>query len=99
MASIEVGMYKNSDARQRVLDRLLERGPSTVTDLASELGVVPVTMRSHLQILSRLSYALHDAAFKDVVLRQGQRDEVLREARRVEATFAASAIGAGKAAH
>ena len=44
-------MYKNSDARQRVLNRLLEGGPSTVADLASELGVVPVTMRSHLQAL------------------------------------------------
>lgn len=49
------------------------------------------TVRSHLQLLSRLSYALHDVKFKDVVLRQGQRDEILREARRVEATFAAPA--------
>ena len=49
------------------------------------------TVRSHLQTLSRLSYALHDAKFKEVVLRQGQRDEILREARRVEATLAAPA--------
>ena len=52
------------------------------------------TMRSHLQTLSRLSYALHDATFKEVVLRQGQRDEILREARRVEATLSAPANGA-----
>src|SRR5205823_6505532 len=39
------------------------------------------TMRSHLQMLSRLSYALHDAGFRDLVLRQGPREEILREAR------------------
>jgi nitrogen PTS system EIIA component len=45
------------------------------------------TMRSHLQVLARLSYALHDGRFKDAVLRQGERDEILRELRRVEATL------------
>ena len=49
------------------------------------------TMRSHLQILSRLSYALHDEKFKEVVIRQGPREEILREARRVEAALAAPA--------
>jgi predicted ArsR family transcriptional regulator len=44
-------MYRNSGARQRVLERLLERGPSTVEELAGELSVVPVTMRSHLAAL------------------------------------------------
>jgi PTS system nitrogen regulatory IIA component len=43
------------------------------------------TMRSHLQVLSRLSFALHDAQFKDAVMRQASRDEILEEARRVEA--------------
>jgi PTS system nitrogen regulatory IIA component len=47
------------------------------------------TMRSHLQTLARLSHALHDAQFKHVVLRQGQRDEILHEARRVEAALVA----------
>lgn len=42
------------------------------------------TMRSHLQMLSRLSYALHDARFKEVVTRQGRREEILREVRRIE---------------
>jgi PTS system nitrogen regulatory IIA component len=56
------------------------------------------TMRSHLQMLARLSYALHDAKFKEVVLRHGQREEVLQEARRVEAALVASAAEPGKAA-
>src|SRR6266478_338772 len=35
------------------------------------------TTRSHLQTLSRLSFALHDAAFKEVVLRLGPREDIL----------------------
>jgi PTS system nitrogen regulatory IIA component len=42
------------------------------------------TMRSHLQMLSRLSYALHDARFKEVVTRQGKPEEILQEVRRIE---------------
>lgn len=44
-------MYKNSGPRQAVLARLLERGPSTVEELARDTGVVPVTMRTHLAAL------------------------------------------------
>ena len=54
------------------------------------------TSRGHLQMLSRLSYALHEPKFRDVVLAAGQREEILREAREVEATLAANQ--AGKAA-
>jgi PTS system nitrogen regulatory IIA component len=57
-------------------------------------SLVCPTARTHLQLLSRLSYALHDAAFKEVVRRQGGREEILGEARRVEAGLA----GAGEAA-
>lgn len=46
-------MYRNSGARERVLQRLLARGPSTVDELARDLGVVPVTMRTHLAALER----------------------------------------------
>jgi PTS system nitrogen regulatory IIA component len=50
------------------------------------------TMRSHLQMLARLSFALHDAKFREIVMRQGQREEILREARRVEAALPAPAL-------
>lgn len=53
------------------------------------------TMRGHLQTLSRLSYALHDEGFKGAVMRQAPREEILREARRVEAALSASASAAG----
>lgn len=51
------------------------------------------TTRGHLQMLSRLSYALHEPKFREVVLAAGQRDEILREAREVEITLAANQIG------
>jgi PTS system nitrogen regulatory IIA component len=56
------------------------------------------TMRSHLQTISRLSYALHDPQLRAVVLRHGQPDEVLREVRRVEAALGTPGGPAGKVA-
>jgi len=48
------------------------------------------TMRSHLQMLARLSYAVHDAGFKEVLFRRGQRSEILAEVRRIEAALPAT---------
>jgi PTS system nitrogen regulatory IIA component len=48
-------------------------------------SLVSPTTRCHLQLLARLSFALHDAQFKEVVTRQASAEEVLRHARRVEA--------------
>jgi PTS system nitrogen regulatory IIA component len=45
------------------------------------------TTRSHLQMLSRISYALHDAKFRATVTRAAPREEILRELRRVESNF------------
>jgi PTS system nitrogen regulatory IIA component len=46
--------------------------------------LVSPTVRAHLRLLSRLSFALHDAGFKKAVLRQASRDDTLRECDRVE---------------
>jgi PTS system nitrogen regulatory IIA component len=45
------------------------------------------TVRSHLQMLSRLSYALHDVKFKTAVRHQAPREVILAEAQRVETTL------------
>jgi nitrogen PTS system EIIA component len=50
-------------------------------------SLVCPTIRSHLQLLARLSFALHDARFKEVVLGQAPRQEILQEARRIEAAL------------
>jgi PTS system nitrogen regulatory IIA component len=46
--------------------------------------MVSPTVRSHLHLLSRLSYALHDPKFKETISKQGSREVILNEARRVE---------------
>ncbi len=55
------------------------------------------TTRSHLQILARLSYALHDARFKEAVQRPAPKEEILREVRRVQAACAVVGAEPGKA--
>jgi nitrogen PTS system EIIA component len=47
-------------------------------------SIVSPTNRSHLQLLSRLSFALHDSRFRETVIRQASREEILQEIRRVE---------------
>jgi PTS system nitrogen regulatory IIA component len=48
-------------------------------------SIVSPTTRAHLQLLSRLSFALHDASFRETVVREAPREEILAEVRRVEA--------------
>jgi PTS system nitrogen regulatory IIA component len=47
-------------------------------------SLISPTVRAHLRLLSRLSFALQDERFKRVIARQGPPDEVLAEAARVE---------------
>jgi PTS system nitrogen regulatory IIA component len=47
-------------------------------------SMISPTVHIHLQLLSRLSFALHDCGFKGVVSRQGRSEEILQEARRIE---------------
>jgi nitrogen PTS system EIIA component len=46
--------------------------------------LISPTVRAHLHLLSRLGFALHDAAFKDTVLRQAGREEILAALEQVE---------------
>lgn len=46
--------------------------------------LISPTVRAHLQMLSRLAFALRDPGFKAVIRRVGTRDEILAELRRVE---------------
>jgi PTS system nitrogen regulatory IIA component len=48
-------------------------------------SIISPTNRSHLQLLSRLSFALHDAGLRQALGRQAPRDQILAEIRRVEA--------------
>ena len=48
-------------------------------------SIISPTIRGHLQLLARLSWALHDPAFKAAVSRRAALDEVMGEAARIEA--------------
>src|SRR5438034_393382 len=60
-----------------------------------ESNSTPITGLAHLRLLSRLSFALHDPAFKKAVTRQASREEILREAQRVEGDLAHAATADG----
>jgi PTS system nitrogen regulatory IIA component len=61
-------------------------------------SIISPTNRSHLQILSRLAFSLHDTALRETVTRHGPREEILSEFRRVESNLGSSTVKAGKAA-
>jgi PTS system nitrogen regulatory IIA component len=60
--------------------------------------LVSPTVREHLRLLARLSFALHDAGFRSAVNRRTRAEEILAEARRVDATLAARDDGARRSA-
>jgi PTS system nitrogen regulatory IIA component len=80
------------------LERAVDFGALDGQPVGVLFSLICPTVRTHLQMLSRLSYALHDAGFKDVVTRRGRPEEIFREARRVEAALPAPNGTAGKAA-
>jgi len=49
--------------------------------------LISPTVRAHLHLLSRLSYALRDPAFKDAVVLQAPREELMAAAERCEETL------------
>jgi PTS system nitrogen regulatory IIA component len=51
-------------------------------------AMVTPTVRCHLQLLSRLSLALHDKEFAAVLARRADDDTILAEARRVDTAMA-----------
>lgn len=81
------------------LERAVDFGALDGKPVHVLFSLICPTMRSHLQMLARLSHALHDVRFREVVLRQAQCDAILQEARRIDAALAAPANEAGKAAH
>jgi PTS system nitrogen regulatory IIA component len=56
-------------------------------------SMISPTVPTHLLLLSRLSFTLHDPEVRAVVLRHGSREEVLAEVRRVEAGLRPPAPG------
>jgi PTS system nitrogen regulatory IIA component len=50
-------------------------------------SIISPTNRSHLQLLSRLSFALHDPKLRHILIRQAPREEILEAFRQLEAAM------------
>jgi PTS system nitrogen regulatory IIA component len=50
-------------------------------------SIISPSTPTHLRLLSRLSFALHDRQFRQTIMRQAQREEIMLELRRVEAAM------------
>ena len=61
-------------------------------------SMISPTNRSHLQLLSRLSFALHDEQLRKAVNRHAPQEEIMQEVRRVEAGMGAGTSEGGKVA-
>jgi PTS system nitrogen regulatory IIA component len=61
-------------------------------------SIISPTNRSHLQLISRLSFALHDKQLREIVIRQADREAILQEVRRVESSMGVPDDDVGKAA-
>jgi nitrogen PTS system EIIA component len=75
------------------LERAVDFGALDGKPVQFLFSLICPTTRNHLQMLSRLSFALQDLHFKAVILRHGSRDEILGEARRIDASLAAAPAG------
>ena len=71
------------------LERAVDFGALDGKPVQFLFSLICPTTRNHLQMLSRLSYALQNPQFKAVILRHGSREEILDEARRIDAALAA----------
>lgn len=69
------------------LERPIDFGALDGKPVHALFSLVSPTVRAHLRLLSRLSFALHDPTFKQAVARQASRDEILEQARRIDATL------------
>jgi PTS system nitrogen regulatory IIA component len=67
------------------LEHAVEFGALDGKPVSIVFSLISPTVRAHLRLLSRLSFALQDPGFKAVLQRQGARDEIFAETHRVEA--------------
>lgn len=76
------------------LDHAVDFGAIDGKPVSIVFSLISPTVRAHLRLLSRLSFALKDPGFKAVLAQQGSRDEIFAEVRRIEA-----ALGSGTVRH
>lgn len=69
------------------LEKPIEFGALDGKPVHALFTVISPTVRAHLHLLSRLAFSLRDAGFKAAIMRQALREEILKEAARIEKSF------------
>ena len=69
------------------LEQPIEFGALDGQPVDTLFTLISPTVRSHLRMLSLLSYALHDAAFTQALKTQASREHILAEVARIEAVL------------
>jgi PTS system nitrogen regulatory IIA component len=80
------------------LERPVDFGALDGRPVSVLFSIVSPTNRTHLQLLSRLSFAMHDVTFRQAVIKQAPREEIMQELRRVEGGMGGPSAEARKAA-
>ncbi len=58
--------------------------------------MISPTVRAHLYLLSRLAFALREPGFKELIRREGSREDIMAEARRIESGLEPTGGGNGE---
>lgn len=69
------------------LEKPIEFGAIDGELVHSLFTLISPTIKTHLHLLSRLSFFLRDSGFHNAVVQHASRDEILREMQRVEASL------------
>jgi len=80
------------------LERPVDFGALDGQPVHALFSLVSPTARAHLQLLSRIAFALRDADFKALIVRQASRDEILAAAGRLDEAMAQRSAHAGAGA-
>lgn len=78
------------------LEKPIDFGAVDEQPVHTMFSMITPTVPVHLHLLSRLASSLRDPGFKGVITRRASREEILNEARRVEASLAAAAAAKRK---
>jgi PTS system nitrogen regulatory IIA component len=73
------------------LERPVDFGALDGHPVTTLFALISPTVRAHLHLMSRLGFALRGPAFKDAILRQAPREEILAELERAEGAIVAPA--------
>ncbi len=74
------------------LEKPVDYGSLDGKQVQTLFAMINPTVRAHLHLLSRLSFALHQPRFKSLLEKQALREDIINEVRRIEGTLSAKTL-------